>query len=45
MVRHVWRMERDRTIKMILDDKPEGRRKVGRQRLRWLDGVEEDLRQ
>ena len=38
-------MERDRTIKRILEDKPEGRRKVGRQRLRWLDGAEEDLRQ
>ena len=44
-VGYVWRMERDRAIKRILEDKPEGRRKVGSQRLRWLDGVEEDLRQ
>ena len=38
-VGHVWQMEWDRAIKRILEDKPEGRRKVGRQRLRWLDGV------
>ena len=41
---HVLRMERGRTARRILEEKPEGRRKVGRQRLRWLDGVEEDLR-
>ncbi|KAJ9575634.1 hypothetical protein L9F63_007495 [Diploptera punctata] len=29
----------------ILKVKPEGRRKFGRQKLRWLDKVEEDLRQ
>ena len=29
----------------ILETKPERRRKVGRQRARWLDRVEEDLRQ
>ena len=41
---HVLRMERGRTARRILEEKPAGRRKVGRQRLRWLDGVEEDLR-
>ena len=30
--------------KLILNSKPEGRRNVGRQKLRWLDDVEADLR-
>jgi hypothetical protein len=37
-------MDKRRVVKKIFDSKPEGRRKVGRPRLRWLDGVEDDLR-
>jgi hypothetical protein len=40
---HVTRMDQRRVVKKIFDSKPEGRRKVGRQRLRWLDDVENDL--
>jgi hypothetical protein len=32
-------MDQTRVIKKIFDSKPEGRRKVGRPRLRWLDDV------
>jgi len=28
----------------IMESKPEGRRSVGRPKLRWMDGVLEDLR-
>jgi hypothetical protein len=31
-------------IKKTFESKPEGRRKVGRPRLRWLDDVENDLK-
>ncbi|KAJ9588133.1 hypothetical protein L9F63_018491 [Diploptera punctata] len=44
-VGHVLRMEQERCARKILEGKPEGRRKGGRQKLRWLDKVEEDLRQ
>jgi hypothetical protein len=37
-------MDQRRVVKNIFNSKPEGRRKVGRQRLRWLDDVENDLR-
>jgi hypothetical protein len=37
-------MDQRREVKKIFDSKPEGRRKVGRPRLRWLDDVENDLR-
>jgi hypothetical protein len=40
---HVVRMEEDRVPKKILDQHPEGRRKPGRQRKRWLDDVTKDL--
>ncbi|PSN34621.1 hypothetical protein C0J52_24195 [Blattella germanica] len=39
------RMEQERVARNILKGRPEGRRKVGRQKQRWLDLVEEDLKQ
>jgi hypothetical protein len=41
---HIQKMERDRAVKWISEDNPGGRQRVGRPRLRWLDGVERDLR-
>jgi hypothetical protein len=41
---HIQRMTRERGVKRIFEDKPGGRRRVGRPRLRWVDGVESDLR-
>ncbi|KAJ4431135.1 hypothetical protein ANN_19730 [Periplaneta americana] len=38
------RTEDSRIPKNILNSKPEGRRNIGRQKLRWLDDVEVDLR-
>jgi hypothetical protein len=41
---HIQRMARERGVKRIFEDKPGGRRRVGRPRLRWVDGVENDIR-
>jgi hypothetical protein len=41
---HIERMSEDRVIKKLYMSKPEGRRSVGRPKMRWLDDVEEDLR-
>jgi hypothetical protein len=41
---HVMRMNETRVARKILDDKPGGKRRRGRPRLRWLDDVEVDLR-
>ena len=37
---HVWRMDREAPPKKILDAKPDGKRRRGQQRLRWLDCME-----
>jgi hypothetical protein len=37
-------MSEDRVIKKLYMSKPEGRRNVGRPKMRWLDDVEEDVR-
>jgi hypothetical protein len=41
---HVERMSEDSVIIKLYMSKPEGRRSVGRPKMRWLDDVEEDLR-
>jgi transcription termination factor 2 len=41
---HVIRMEDTRLPKMVFSPKPEGRRGVGRPRLRWLDDIEADIK-
>jgi hypothetical protein len=40
----VERMSEDRVIRKQYMCKPEGRRSVGRPKMRWLDDIEEDLR-
>jgi hypothetical protein len=42
-MRHVVRIEDTRLPKMVFNAKPEGRRGIGRPRLRWLDNVEADI--
>jgi hypothetical protein len=42
---HVERTEDNRVPKRMLYGRPGGRRKKGRPRLRWLDEVEEDMRE
>jgi hypothetical protein len=39
-IRHVVRMDQRRRVKNIFESKPEGSRKRGRPRLRWLEHVE-----
>ena len=41
---HLARMDRNRAPSMLLRNYPEGRRGVGRPKMRWIDGVESDLR-
>jgi hypothetical protein len=41
---HVVRVDGERTVKKILEGKPGGRRKNGIRRVRWMDGVESDVR-
>jgi len=38
------RMNNDRTIKKIFNTNPDGVRRVGRPKLRWEDGVDQDMR-
>jgi hypothetical protein len=42
-VGHVVRMDHGRVVKRIFESKREGRRIMGRPRLRWLDEIEKDL--
>jgi hypothetical protein len=39
---HIVRMQDNLSCKKITLDKPEGRRRVGRPILRWMDGVTKD---
>ena len=39
---HIVRMQDNLPCKKITLDKPEGRRRVGRPNLRWMDGVTRD---
>jgi hypothetical protein len=41
---HVQRMPETRIVKKVFLGKPDGRRRKGRPRKRWLDDLEEDLR-
>jgi len=41
---HLVCMNNDKTIKKIFNTKPDGARSVGRPKLRWEDGVDQDLR-
>jgi hypothetical protein len=38
-------MNHERTVKKRFETKPEGRRRMGRRRLRWLEDAEKDLRE
>jgi hypothetical protein len=41
---HLMRMNNDRTIKKLFNAKPDGVRRVGRPKLQWEDGVDQDMR-
>jgi len=41
---HLMCMNNDRILKKIFNTKPDGVRRVGRPKLRWEDGVEQDMR-
>jgi hypothetical protein len=41
---HLVRMSDDRTVKNVFVGKPDGRRKAGRPKLRWLDCIENNLK-
>jgi len=38
------RMNNERTIKKVFNAKPDGIRRVGRPKLRWEDGADQDMR-
>jgi hypothetical protein len=41
---HLVRISDDRTVKKAFVEKPDGKRKAGRPKLRWLDCSENDLK-
>ena len=41
---HLVRTDSDRAHKKIFNTKPDGARSVGRPKLRWKDGVDQDMR-
>jgi hypothetical protein len=41
---HLVRMSDDRAVKIVFLGKPDGRRKAGRPKVRWLDCIENDLK-
>ena len=41
---HLVRVNSDRRLKKILNNKPDAVRSVGRPKLRWEDGVDQDMR-
>jgi hypothetical protein len=41
---HLMHMNNDRALKKIFNTKPDGVRRVGRLKLRWEDGVDQDTR-
>jgi len=41
---HLARINDDRTLKKIFNTKPDGARSVGRPKLRWEDGVDQNMR-
>jgi hypothetical protein len=36
-------MDKESTVKKILETKPEGNRRMGRHRMRWLEDVKNDM--
>jgi hypothetical protein len=38
-------MDQGRRVKKIFENKPEGSRRRGRRRMRWLEDVEKDIRE
>jgi hypothetical protein len=44
MGRACYKEKNEEIIKRLMIVKPEGKRKKGRPRIRWIDGVEKDLR-
>src|ERR1700744_5423160 len=43
-VGHLVHMEENRAPLTLFQNNPEGRREVGRPKMRWIEGVESDLR-
>ena len=41
---HVWRLDNSEIPKGVIEYKPEGRQRVGKFKLHWIEGVVEDLK-